>query len=148
VLSIEVLRSLPYFAGVSAESLKQVAELSEERAFTAGEVLFREDDTAGEIYILRNGEIDIVYGVTRGDEKVVDTVVVGDLIGWSALVEPFNRTATAVARQAGTAVVIDGKGIQALCDRDQSLGYHLVSRLAETLSRRLQGALVQIAAAS
>ena len=96
MVSIEVLRSFPYFAGVSAESLKAVAAITEERAFPAGQPLFKEDDPARALYIVRAGQVDIVYQRHVDEGRVVDTVVAGDLIGWSSLVEPYRCTATAV----------------------------------------------------
>jgi CRP-like cAMP-binding protein len=123
-----------------------VAAITEERAFPAGQPLFREGDPAQALYILRAGEVDIVYQHHVGEGRVVDTVVAGDMIGWSSLVEPHRCTATAVPRTAGRAVRIDAAGMRALCDRDHTLGYQLLKELAATLSRRLQGALVQLAA--
>ncbi len=146
MVSIEVLRSFPYFAGVSAESLKAVAAITEERDFPAGEPLFKEGEAAEALYILRAGEVDIVYQLHVDEGRVVDTAVAGDLIGWSALVEPFRCTATAVPSTAGRAVRIDAPGIRELCERDHTLGFHLLRELAGTLGRRLQGALVQLAA--
>jgi CRP/FNR family cyclic AMP-dependent transcriptional regulator len=146
MVSIEVLRSFPYFAGVSTESLKAVAAITEERAFPAGQPLFKEGDPARALYILREGQVDIVYQRHVDEGRVVDTVVAGDLIGWSSLVEPCRCTATAVPREAGRAVRIDAAGIRNLCEQDHTLGYHLLKELAGTLSRRLQGALVQLAA--
>ncbi len=146
MVSMEILRSLPYFAGVGTESLRAVAAITEERDLAAGEPLFREGDPAQALFILRAGEVDIVYQRPADEGLVVDTVIAGDLIGWSSLVEPYRCTATAVPRAAGRAVRIDAAGIRKLCEQDHTLGYHLLKELAGTLSRRLQGALVQLAA--
>jgi CRP/FNR family cyclic AMP-dependent transcriptional regulator len=146
MVSIEVLRALPYFAGVSTESLRAVAAIAEERTLTPGKALFREGDVAQALFILRAGQVDIIYQQNVDEGRVVDTVVAGDLIGWSALVEPYRCTATAVPRESGQAVQIAGPAIRALCERDHTLGYHLLKQLAVTLSHRLQGALVQLAA--
>jgi CRP/FNR family transcriptional regulator, cyclic AMP receptor protein len=148
MVSIEMLRSCSYFAGVSNESLRAVAAFTEERHFIAGEVLFKEGDLSRGLYILRQGQVDIVYRLHGGEERVVDTVVAGDLIGWSSLVEPYRSTAIAVAREAGGAIWIAAAGIRDLCEKDHTLGYHLLKQLAGVLSRRLQGALVQLAASS
>ena len=80
MVSIEVLRSFPYFAGVCAESLKAVAAITEERPLALGEPLFKEGDPARALYILRAGQVDIVYQHHRDQGCVVDTVVAGDLI--------------------------------------------------------------------
>ena len=146
MVSVEVLRSFPYFAGVSAESLKAVAAITEERTFPAGQPLFKEDDPARALYILRAGQVDIVYQRHVDEGRVVDTVVAGDLIGWSSLVDPYRCTATAIPREPGRTVRIDGPGLRSLCERDHTLGYHLLKEVTGTLSRRLQGALVQLSA--
>jgi CRP-like cAMP-binding protein len=146
MVSIEVLRTLPYFAGVSSDGLKTVAEIAEQHEFAAGETLFSEGEPASGIYIIRDGEIDINYGLAGEQVRTVDTVVGGDLIGWSAMVGPYLRTATAVARRPGHYVFIAADRIRDLCEQDQSLGYHILKHLTEVLSRRLQGALVQLAA--
>jgi CRP/FNR family cyclic AMP-dependent transcriptional regulator len=146
MISLEVLRSFPYFAGVSHESLQAVAKIAEERHFEKGQTLFKDGDPSQGLYIVRHGQVDIVYGLAGGEARVVDTIVDGDLIGWSSLVEPYRSTATAIAREAGGAVWIEAKGIRSLCERDPVLGYHLLRALTGVLSRRLQGALIQLAA--
>jgi CRP-like cAMP-binding protein len=122
--------------------------MAEERDFRAGDILFKEGDLSRGLYILRQGQVDIVYRLHGGEERVVDTVVAGDLIGWSSLVEPHRSTATAMAREAGSAVWVAAAGIRDLCEKDTALGYHLMKQLTNILSRRLQGALVQLAAGS
>ena len=67
-----------------------------------------------------------MYHCQDDDGCVVDTVVAGDLIGWSALVAPYSCTATAVPRVAGSAVRIDAAGIRKLCELDHTLGYQLL----------------------
>jgi len=148
MVSIETLRSFHYFAGVGNECLHAVAGIAEERHFKQGAILFKESDPSRGLYIVRQGQVDIVYRLRGGEGRVVDTVGGGDLIGWSSLVDPFRSTATAVARDAGSAVWIEATGIRTLCERDPTLGYHLLKALTEVLSRRLQGALVQLAAGS
>ena len=146
MVSTEVLRSLPYFAGVSGESLKAVAAISEERDFKAGQTLWKEGDDVQWLYIVRQGEIDIIYDLQGGKQCVVDTVVGGEMSGWSAVVEPYRHTATCVARQPGRALCIQAADIRKLCDKDPQLGYHLLMQVARTLSNRLQGARQQLAA--
>ena len=42
MISPETLRRYPHFAGLSEDCLKQVAAISEERSFSAGERIFEE----------------------------------------------------------------------------------------------------------
>lgn len=147
MVSVEILRSSPYFGGVSVESLKAIAQIAEERPFAAGQTLFKEGDASSTLFFVQRGELDVIYTLHGGDEVVVDTVVGGDLIGWSALVEPHQTTATVVSRSNGQALCIDGPKLRQLCEQDHTLGHRLMTHIAETLSKRLQGARVQLAAA-
>lgn len=147
MVPVESLRSLSCFAGISAESLKSVAGIAEEREFKAGETLWQEGDTVRSLYVVRQGEVDVIYHLPSGRRCVVDTVVAGEITGWSALVAPYRHTATCVARAAGRAICIDAAGIRGLCEKDAVLGYRLLSQVAQTLSSRLQGARLQLAAA-
>jgi CRP/FNR family cyclic AMP-dependent transcriptional regulator len=146
MVSVEVLRSLPHFANVSTESLRAVAAIAEERDFKAGETLWREGAPVQWMYIVREGQIDVIYQLQGGRQCVVDTVVGGELTGWSAVVEPYRHTATCVAREAGRALCIEAAGIRGLCERDPMLGYRLLTQVARTLSSRLEGARLQLAA--
>ncbi len=147
MVPVETLRSLACLAGLPAESLKAVAAITEEREFKTGEVLWREDDPVRWMCIVRQGEVDVAYNLQSGKQRVVDTVVGGEITGWSALVEPYRHSATCIARAGGRILCIDAAGIRGLCDKDALLGHRLLIQIARTLSSRLRGALVQLAAA-
>jgi len=145
MISPEVLRGLPYFAGAGEESLKALAMGSEERTFQAGQVLFREDQPAEQLYILTRGEVDIQYDLNTGEHRTVDTLVAGDLLVWSALVRPYRTTALGIARRESAAIAIDARRLRELCDQDRELGFSLMKEIAQTTSHRLEGARVQLA---
>ncbi len=148
MVPVEVLRSLPVFAGVSAEALRALAAIADERAFQAGEVLWRPGDPALWMYVIRQGQVDIVYETSGGKHCVVDTVVGGELTAWSALVEPYRYTALSVAREAGRAVCVQAAGLRQLCEQDAVLGYHLAMQIAKAMGNCLEGARLQLVAAS
>jgi CRP/FNR family transcriptional regulator, cyclic AMP receptor protein len=147
MVPIESLRSLACFASIPAESLKAVAAIAEERDFKSGEVLWHEGEPIRWLCIVRQGEIDVVYHLRGEKQCVVDTVIGSEITGWSALVEPYRHSATCVARAAGRFLCIDAAGLRSLCEKDSVLGYRLLMQVAQTLSSRLKGARVQLAAA-
>jgi CRP/FNR family cyclic AMP-dependent transcriptional regulator len=147
MVPVETLRSLWYFAGVSPETLRAVASLTDEHEFQAGQILWREGQPVESMLIVRRGEVDVIYQLQDRQQRVVDSVVGGELSGWSALVEPYQHTATCIARSAGSALHIETTGLRALCERDHTLGYRLFAQVAKTLSSRLEGARLQLAAA-
>lgn len=146
MIPVETLRALPCFAGVGIESLKAVAAITHERDYKPGEPLVREGDPAQCLFIVRHGEVDILYALQGGETRVVDTVVAGDLLGWSAVMEPYQITATCVARDEVHVLCVDAAGIRKLCEEDHSLGFRLMTKVALEIKSRLQGASIQLAA--
>ncbi|UCF67730.1 MAG: cyclic nucleotide-binding domain-containing protein [Acidobacteriota bacterium] len=145
MLSTEVLRRLPYFAGVHEESLRKVAMISEERSFSAGDILFREGEPATHLFLIVSGEVDIQLVMGDGEHRTADTLVAGDLIVWSSLVEPFRTRFHGVARKDTSVIAIEAKSLRALLETDMTLGYRMMSGVANALSHRLAGARVQLA---
>jgi CRP/FNR family cyclic AMP-dependent transcriptional regulator len=147
MVSPEILRCYPYFGGVDMEALRAIAVISEEHTVEAGETVFQEGEPAERLYIVTRGEVDICYQLNTGEKRVVDTVVSGELLSWSTLVPPHRTTATAVTRGPARLLAIDGERLRELCAENDVLRAQLMTQITHTLSSRLEGARVQLAAA-
>jgi len=145
MVSLEVLRRYPFFAGIREASLKAVAMIAEARAVAAGTEVFHEGDPADTFGIITQGEVNIQYTLGTGERRTVDTLGEGDIFTWSALGEPYKTTATATAIRPTRLVAMDAKRLRALCDEDPQLGFRLMSEVARLLARRLEGTRVQLA---
>lgn len=145
MISPEMLRRYSHFVGISDESLKQLAMIAEERSISAGTVVFREGDPADHIGVILDGEVNIQYTLGNGELRTVDTLVGGDLLMWSALVEPYKATAQATAAKDTHLAKIDAAKLRSLCEEDPMLGYRLMTQVAKMLANRLEGARVQLA---
>jgi CRP-like cAMP-binding protein len=145
MISPELLRRYPYFADVSETALKELAMASEEVTAKAGSRLFSEGDPAEHLYILVDGEVDLQYTLGDGQLRTVDTLVSGDLMVWSALVEPYKCTATGTVKKDSKLIAINGPKLRAQCERDHDLGYDMLISITKLLATRLEGARVQLA---
>jgi CRP/FNR family cyclic AMP-dependent transcriptional regulator len=144
MISPELLRRYPFFAGLGEENLNAIAVIASERDIEKGEVLFREGDAAKNLCVLMEGEVDIAFEGEGDDRFPVDTVVAGHPFCWSSLVEPYEETATAVARGRGRLIEIDGAELRKLCDTDPEVGYLVMRNISKVLRARLKGARVQL----
>jgi len=145
MISPEVLRRYPYFAGIDEASLKQLAMIAEEKTVPADTVLFREGDPAIHLSIILKGEVNIQYMLGDGALRTVDTLVEGDLLMWSALVEPYKATALGTTTKDTHLARIDAAQLRQLCQKNPMLGYRLMTQVAKLLAHRLEGARVQLA---
>ena len=148
MVSPEVLRRYPYFAGIGEATLKAIAMIAEEESVAAGTQLFSEGDKVAALSVIVRGEIDIQYLLGNGELRTVDTLMDGELLCWSALVEPFKCTATATAVKKTELVSIAADKLRELCDNDPLLGDKLGLRVAKLLAHRLESTRLQLASLS
>jgi CRP-like cAMP-binding protein len=131
---------------LSDQILKRIAVLAEDKTIPAGERLFNEGDPAKYLYVIAKGEVNIQYLLGDGQLRTVDTLVDGDLLVWSALIEPYTTTAIGTATRETQLVGIAADKLRQLCEEDPLLGYRLTTEVAKLLAHRLEGARVQLAA--
>jgi CRP-like cAMP-binding protein len=145
MISPELLRRYPYFAGIDEASLKKLAMIAEEKTLPAGMVLFREGDPATHLAVILKGEVSIQYLLGDGELRTVDTLADGDLLMWSALVEPYRATALGTTTKETHLARIDAAKLRLLCEQEPILGYRLMTQVARLLAHRLEGVQVQLA---
>jgi CRP/FNR family transcriptional regulator, cyclic AMP receptor protein len=145
MISPETLRRYPYFGCIAEESLKQVAMLADEVTVPAGTRMFNEGDPAGYLYLIVRGEVNIQYLLGNDELRTVDTLVGGDLLVWSAMIEPYKTTAVGSTTKETQLVRISAPKLRDLCEQDPLMGYRLTIQIAKLLSHRLEGARIQLA---
>ncbi|OGO18884.1 MAG: hypothetical protein A2Z14_11040 [Chloroflexi bacterium RBG_16_48_8] len=146
MISTEVLRRYPNFAGLSVDRLNKIATISRIRNFVEGQELFREGNTATHLMFLISGEIHVVYQLGDGSQVVVDMLVAGDPLAWSALLEPHRLTAGGIARKAGSLIEIEAEGLRHMCKENTDFGYIMMKEVAKTLRNRLSAMRIQATA--
>jgi CRP/FNR family transcriptional regulator, cyclic AMP receptor protein len=134
----EVLRDVPFFAGMSEAQVALIAGCGSNASFDAGEVLVREGDAADTFYVVRHGTVAIdVHSPTRGS-LTVETIGPGEIVGWSWLFPPHVWQFDARAVDDVRAVEFDGACLRGKCESDHALGYELMRRFAAVMIDRLQ----------
>jgi CRP-like cAMP-binding protein len=144
MISPELLRRYGCFSPIKEETLKAVAMRADETTIPANTRLFQRGDPADTLSIIVRGEVDIQYTLDTGELRTVDTLVDGDILGWSAVVEPYRMTGTATTRKETRLIRVQSKELRELCARDTQLGARLMSEIVTLLSERLERARVQM----
>jgi len=146
MVSPELLRRYPCFAGIGQETLRKLAMLAEEKLFPAGTTLFREWDRADWFYVILGGEVHVQYRTPKGEARTVDTLHEGDILVWSALVEPYRTTGVGTTARETRVVALPAASLRELCQDDPRLGFNLMAEVVRLLAARLDSTRVQIAA--
>ena len=69
---------------------------------------------------------------------VVDSVLPGQVFGWASLVGAGRRTVTASCAQASRVFVLPAAGLKTMFEADNALGYVIMKKLSDIISKRLQ----------
>ncbi len=147
MISTELLRRYPYFTAGGEYALNAIAMFAEEVDLEAEDILVGEDDPADTIYVVISGAMEVEARLGDGSSEVVDTLVPGDLLGWSAMFADRRYSASCVAQVDTKLLALDGKRLRALCAESTRLGLNLMSEVVKAVGHRLGGARSKLAAA-
>lgn len=139
MISPEILRRYNLFAGLPPEALKEIALFSKELALEANTYVFQEGDPAEELYLIISGGIDLQLDMRDADEKRTDVemIVPGEMLGWSALIEPHIYHLSAVTTTTTRVVVIEGAKLREFLTKHPEWGYAILLRIARIVGDRL-----------
>jgi len=150
MISPELLRRYPFFAVLSAEQLNAVAIISEEKTCPKDTLLFKENTPATKLVLLLEGDVDLVFsggGEGAVANALVGTISPGEMLGVSAIIEPYIYISSSRATTPVKIIEIDGAALRALMQVDKVLGYILMSHVAAAVLERLKYTQVELAAA-
>ncbi len=141
----ELLRRCLHLSDLSDSILARLADIAESQSVSPDTKLFSDMDPADQLYLIVRGEVRLCCEMGSGEVRVMDTVNDGELFAWSALVEPFRYTSTAITNGPTELVTFDAPLLRRMCEADQELGYQVLTKIVKLLSRRLASVRVQLA---
>ncbi len=101
---------------------------SDQRAFTAGQVIFSAGDPGDVMYVVKDGEVDVVV-----HGNVVETIGPGGILGEMALIDGSPRSASAVAKTNCQLVPIDETRFKYLVQQTPYFAIEVMRAMARRL---------------
>lgn len=139
---IDNLRRAEIFSGLLDEELLKVAELCKAIRANAGQTIFHEGDGGDELYIIHEGSVRVMINVHRADgtyaPSTINMLYKGQCFGEMILLNSAVRSATVVAADAATLIVIREPDFRMLCDANPRIGYVVIRNLAQDLAYKLR----------
>lgn len=106
--------------------------------FEAGALLFKEDDGADTMFLIREGRVTLEIHEPGAGPQRLETLVAGDVLGWSWLFPPYRWHLDGRALEPVRALAFDGGCLRAKMEADHDLGYALAKRLLYQVHQRLE----------
>lgn len=127
----------PFLAGMNHAQLALLTDCAMAAYFEPGQTILCEGEIANRFYLIESGEVVLESGK---DSVIVETIGAGDLLGWSWMFPPYVWRFTARAVTPTKAIFFYGTILREYCERDPSLGYELLKRMAPVMINRMQAA--------
>jgi len=148
MVSTELLRRYPLFAGQSYYMLEEIAMLSSEVTKAAGEWLFHENEEATRLYFVLDGAVALTLFVhLKGELQHLSTshsLGKNEIVGWSSIVRPHQYKLGARAVKETHLLEIEAVPLRQLLDDNPEYGYHFLRQIAEVVSERFIQVNIQI----
>jgi len=138
MISSEVIRRYPFFAGLSFEQLNIIASAAKEEKVEAGHFFVHEKDENPFLYLVKEGKVTVVVELPGKDKViVVGAVGPGDVFAWSALVPPHTATASVKASTPCEVIAIDCRQLLEAFEEDCRFGYVMMTKAAQITRNRV-----------
>ncbi len=143
---IHFLKRTDIFFKFNQAQLELVANLCQEKIYSAGEDIVREGAQTKELYIIAEGEVEVLVNPalvggphTPAGLATIATLREGQSFGEIALVDEGLRSATvrAVTRNTRVLVISRDKLVE-MCDTYPDVGYCLMYNLAADLAMKIR----------
>ena len=135
-VAVEKVTKAALFQGLSEEEIKKVLSIGQVKNCNPGDVVFKEGDEAVHIYIVEDGKL----AIQTAEKQTVYTASAGDTLGWSTLISPYKRTASAVALDKARVVIIDQAKLQEFCEKNLPIGYKITRNVGRMIAVRMRTA--------
>ena len=142
------LSAHPCLHGMSHDQLGVLAEVASDVTFPARHRLFEDGGNANRFWLIQSGHVNLDLQVPGEGPVVIETIGMGELLGWSWLFPPYRWAFGAVAATAVEAFEFDARVVRECCAADPGLGYELNQRVTRVLAKRLQATRIRLLARS
>ncbi len=137
-VTASALAAHPILRGMPRGQLDTLAAVATDVMFPARHRIIEEGGHASKFWLIQSGRVLLDLNVPGRGPMVVESVCMGQLLGWSWLLPPFAWAFGAIADGPVQAFELDATAVRACCAADPTLGYELTRRLVTVVALRLE----------
>ncbi len=136
----KLLRSCSHLSDLPNGALDKLASIGEQHSAAEDDVLFTDMDPAESLMLVVQGAVRLCCELGTGEMRTMDTASAGELFAWSALVEPYRYTSTAIAAGPTQYITFNAATLRNMMSDDPELGQQVLTKIVFLLTSRLETA--------
>ncbi len=140
MVSAELFRQVPLFAGLEDEDLESLIAVANRRKYPKDGVIFFENDVGDALFMILSGRVKVTILSDDGREIILAMLSDADFFGEMSLLDNEPRSATAISLQETEMVVLHQRDFLTIVEKRPRVLINLLS----VLSARLRKANQQI----
>lgn len=134
VVSVAAIRTFPFFRGLSDCILQQFADVASMRQIKRGQaVMVAGDAIVDGVYFMLTGSAKVIVNNEDGREVILCMLGQGEFFGEMSIFDEQPRSASVVAVNSSTLVVVPRHDFRRLLLENSELSWRLLCKLAERL---------------
>ena len=131
--TVDDLKRVPLFSGLSADELARFAEVTREREYPKNSVILFEDDPGDALYVVSDGQVKVVLIGEDGREVILSVLGDGDFFGEMSLIDDEPRSAHVIAMRDSRLLVLRRDDFQQQIQRHPSVALTVLRVLVQRL---------------
>ena len=138
MLTVDKIRNLMIFAGLSDDELGIIAEQLELEIFAKDDIVFSEGDSGSKFYIVDEGMVSISLNIEGiGSEELI-YLERPAIFGEMALIDAAPRSASAICRKPTKLLSLNKVSFEKLLEENTELGNKLMIAFIRTFCSRIR----------
>lgn len=134
----DMLRTVSWSDEFSDAEIDAISERLQARSLKKGETVFLQGDPGDFFCFLVSGSVGIAKDVTDTRDTIVVTIEPGNHFGELSFADGEPRSASAIANQDSTLLVLTQEAFEALAAENPELGMKILRHMLRLVSKRLR----------
>ena len=141
MVEVSDLKKLELFGTLAEKQLEEIAEITEKKSFKKHSHVYERGNGAKHLFVVNKGLVSL-RRIDPGDEVGIafETREPGELFGVASFMKPQEYTLTAICMEDTEVMAIDADKLFELCEKDPTLGYQLMLKIAQIYFERYKSA--------
>ncbi len=144
MLKADQLKPFALFDDISDHHLQRLMNLGLAQHYSSGITLFQENSYHHTFYLVVEGLVGLDIHLPRRKPKRILTITSGEILAWSSILSDGSMTTSAVTLAPTQLIAWPADKLMQLCKEDHEVGFLMMQRVAQALSRRLSSTRLQL----